>query len=427
MMNVESKQAGDSNAESLSNNYLGICNVYSGNYDSALYFLNISLNQRLKGDKNTRAVCDLYSNIGVCYDYKGDFASALGAYLKSLKIAEFTKDTTALAKLNNNIGAVYFQQREYRKSLDYFLQALIMRERLNETSGIATCCLNISNCYDNLKMRDEQDKYIEKCIRFAKLSSDSSILAESYSMIAERLCDKIKFKEAVPYFLNSINCYRSIGETRGMSDVLYQLGSNYFRLKEYKLAYKAMLESYSLAKSINYLSGVSSGAAGLAIAFSYLNKPDSTEHYIAIYRNAYDSLYSQNNAGLIAEMQTKYGTEKKDQENKLLTARNELAEQNAKKQRLITIFILVCMIAIAIVSFFIYYAYKSKKRANEKLELLNREILDSKEKIEIQKDMIEEKQKSIIESIYYAKRIQESLLPSKKYIGKKLKDLQKGN
>jgi hypothetical protein len=40
---------------------------------------------------------------------------------------------------------------------------------------------------------------------------------------------------------------------------------------------------------------------------------------------------------------------------------------------------------------------------------------------------IEEKQKEIIDSIQYAKRIQSAMMPMEKYIDKNLKRLKKGN
>jgi hypothetical protein len=45
--------------------------------------------------------------------------------------------------------------------------------------------------------------------------------------------------------------------------------------------------------------------------------------------------------------------------------------------------------------------------------------------IEMQKSIVDEKQKEILDSIHYAKRIQQSLLPSDKYIEKNLKRLNK--
>ena len=43
--------------------------------------------------------------------------------------------------------------------------------------------------------------------------------------------------------------------------------------------------------------------------------------------------------------------------------------------------------------------------------------------IEYQKELVEEKQREIMDSIYYARRIQRSLLPTEKYIDKSFKRL----
>ena len=45
--------------------------------------------------------------------------------------------------------------------------------------------------------------------------------------------------------------------------------------------------------------------------------------------------------------------------------------------------------------------------------------------IEVQKQIVDEKQKAVLDSIYYAKRIQQSLLPTEKYINKSLGRLNK--
>ena len=45
--------------------------------------------------------------------------------------------------------------------------------------------------------------------------------------------------------------------------------------------------------------------------------------------------------------------------------------------------------------------------------------------IQVQKQVVEEKQREVLDSIHYAKRIQQSLLPTEKYIYKSLSRLKK--
>jgi ligand-binding sensor domain-containing protein len=81
-----------------------------------------------------------------------------------------------------------------------------------------------------------------------------------------------------------------------------------------------------------------------------------------------------------------------------------------------------------------YNKHKTKKLVQDRIRLeqivniRTKELRDEKEKVELfnneiiaQKKLIEEKQKNIIDSINYAKRIQTALMPTKKYIDKYLK------
>ena len=84
-----------------------------------------------------------------------------------------------------------------------------------------------------------------------------------------------------------------------------------------------------------------------------------------------------------------------------------IAYAESKKQKIIIFS--VCGILLLVVAFavFAYRSFLQKKKAN--IEITK------------QKHTIEEKQKEILDSIYYARRIQRALLPSEKYIGKNLK------
>jgi hypothetical protein len=62
-------------------------------------------------------------------------------------------------------------------------------------------------------------------------------------------------------------------------------------------------------------------------------------------------------------------------------------------------------------------------RSLAKSRKANRIIQSQKKEVETQKLLLEEKQKEILESMRYAKRIQTSLLPTGKYIGRKLGEL----
>ena len=130
-----------------------------------------------------------------------------------------------------------------------------------------------------------------------------------------------------------------------------------------------------------------------------------------MYTQIKDSIFNKENAAQVAEMQTKYETEKKEKE--LIKSKTESEKQTVIRNAFIAGFAFMIVLAI-----FIFRGYRNKQK-------LNIQITAQKHKVEIQKDLLEEKQKEILDSIHYAKRIQESLLPNEISIDRALKRLQK--
>jgi serine phosphatase RsbU (regulator of sigma subunit) len=119
-----------------------------------------------------------------------------------------------------------------------------------------------------------------------------------------------------------------------------------------------------------------------------------------------DSIQSINNSRIITEMNTKYETDKKQKENELLQAQNQLSAATIKQQRIITWLVIGGLLITLVLAFFIFKGLKQQRKANKIISVQKKEV-------EKQKDLVEEKQKEIIDSINYAKRIQSSLLANR--------------
>jgi serine phosphatase RsbU (regulator of sigma subunit) len=103
-------------------------------------------------------------------------------------------------------------------------------------------------------------------------------------------------------------------------------------------------------------------------------------------------------------MESIYENEKKSSQIKELNTENQLKENELEKKRVIQIFLVLIVLSAFVFTFFLLKAYKEKKKANELISLQKLET-------EKQKHIVEEKQKEIIDSINYAKRIQSAYLP----------------
>jgi tetratricopeptide (TPR) repeat protein len=123
-----------------------------------------------------------------------------------------------------------------------------------------------------------------------------------------------------------------------------------------------------------------------------------------------DSLKDERTTKAIAEMQTKYESEKKDIE--IVMQKSEIEKQHTLRN----VFIIGSGILLLLLVFILRGFYQKKKD--------NKIITEQKKEVEHQKTLVEEQKKELVDSIHYAERIQKTLMPSEKYIEKHFNELK---
>jgi len=137
----------------------------------------------------------------------------------------------------------------------------------------------------------------------------------------------------------------------------------------------------------------------------------SYEHYLR-YFALKDSIYNEENTVRTTQQQLNYEFDKRSAADSVKNAEASKQAQfrhdeEMSHQRGLTYAGIVGFAAMILITTLSYRAYKAKIRSNAEIAK--------------QKERVEEKQKEIMDSIHYAKRIQQSLLPTEKYIAKRLK------
>jgi tetratricopeptide (TPR) repeat protein len=99
---------------------LGNIHREKGLYKSALSFYEKALDIRNKEVANTN------ENIGLTYQYNGEYSNALSFHLETLRIREkcISLDDPAIASSYNNIGGVYNDIGDYSRALSFFQKTL---------------------------------------------------------------------------------------------------------------------------------------------------------------------------------------------------------------------------------------------------------------------------------------------------------------
>ncbi|MBI2966848.1 MAG: tetratricopeptide repeat protein [Bacteroidetes bacterium] len=367
-----------------------------------------------------------YHQLGIIAYYRGAYNEALKNYILSLSVCEklqtaddsvlVLKARTSIAQNYHNIGKVFYRQKNYGKALDYYRQALRIFERLRNKNGMSSCFNNISGIY-------YEKKNFEKCLSFLKKSLEIEKEGKNPDNIATRLHNiGIIYrnigdrKKAMDHFMDALQIREQAGDLKGMAYSYNDIGLFFYQDKNYSKAIENINKGMEIALKSGVKERIKAAYESLAKIYGAMGKAKEAYEYYERFAQIKDSILNEETSRQIAEMQTKYESDKKENENEILRKEKALQKLEITKQKIIISFISAGIILLIFLGFYIYRNYLRKKKANIELNIRNNTILNQKGEIELQKKIIEEKNRSITDSIYYAQRIQEAILPSDKSI-----------
>lgn len=371
--------------------YNSIGNIYErqGKYPEALKFFLSSLKLYLEAG-NKKGEASAYANMGLVYVNQNNFSDALKNDIASLKIYEAMGDKNGQAIANLNIGNVYATQNNFKEALKYFLVSLKISEEVGNKINIANLTANIGLIYQLDGNYNEAIKSYKKSLSFYEEVGSKSGIAVCYGNMGEALIGQKNYSEARKYLNKGIDLARQIGDKECL-----------------KNAYIAFTQMDS-------------------ITGNYRGAYENHKKYI-LYR---DSLNNEETRNMTIQNQMTFDFEKKEaiataEHKKELENQQSLSEERNRKQKTIITFVIAGLLLVLIFSGFVFRSLQTTRKQKNIIEEQKNIVELQKKQVEEQKILVEEKQSAIIDSIFYARRIQQSLLPTESYIEKTLKRLMK--
>lgn len=404
-----------------------------------------------KNIDNDTIIGDLYKSLGYTCELKSDYENAIKYYLKSLTYKEKLNDIKGQASNYNSIGLIYYYQRNYQQSLDNLKKALKLVKKIDFKFGIASILTNIANIYmerDNNKVDsiniaidyyrqalDIDHKIDDKYAIASTLHNIGVSHATKITSLSEKI-DKLQFqKDTVPdtekllkdslnelidqykttidaeidttlsYFFKSIDIKKSIADSANLAITYLNIAALKNKpQKKFKEALQYLKLAKEIAKKFELNKLLVDIYNEMSFTYSNLNNYKKAYEYKVSYDELKDSLSAQDLNKTLAELQEKYENDKKEKE--IALQRSKIKQQTTFQTALI-IFILL----LIILAFVVLRGYQNKRKANLLLEERNKQI-------ELQKAEIEIKNKDIMDSINYARRIQQAILPPSEIISR---------
>jgi serine phosphatase RsbU (regulator of sigma subunit)/tetratricopeptide (TPR) repeat protein len=387
----------------------GKVNYFLNAYDSTIWQFNLpEAYNKLKYVAKLSIKLDYDSGLYRAYHTMAGYCSrtnngefAIENRMKALAIAERMNDSTKIISQWSGIGLAYQNMGKADSGLVYFFRAKPFTDRVGNRDKMARLNLFIGWSYQTLGNNKEALRYLQKSLKLRKeikyiegIFSSLGSIRSSYIALHDYDSAMIICREECALYIktqgenSAAPCYNYMGE-------IYELmGKRDSALGCYK-------KSLSIFTAENNRQGLSSVYKNLASVLQAKGDSLLAFRYYKMHIALRDSLAEVESRITKARMKEIYDLESKN-------AEIDMKEKDIEAQKKSLIGLGLILGISCILGIIIFLGYRQKKRI----------ALD----LSIQKKVVEEKNLDITNSIVYAKRIQQAILPSIPQIKKALPD-----
>lgn len=294
------------------------------NFDTSRMYGEQSV--QLAGDRDNGSCMGRSLNtLGAAYWIKGDHETALKYYFQALEYCKSERMKEWESTILGNIGIIYTDRKEYDRALQYLHRALSMKSALKDSIGLVRTMNNIGKLYTEMPMADSALVYYYACLpyfdAFPKLKQGKGIVLNNIGSI---FLDKNDFSNARRYFEESLKIREEIGDKGGMSIVFSNLGQMAQMEGKHQEAISYFEQSLELSHQTGSNTDLSDVWKKLSEAYREQKNYAKAYEYLAKYTLHQDTLYRQEAAASIANMEIKYQTAQKVAEIKALESENRI-------------------------------------------------------------------------------------------------------
>jgi serine phosphatase RsbU (regulator of sigma subunit) len=435
---------------------IGYLNKSKGNNTQAIdyYHKSLKIYEEIGDEKGK--VSSL-TNIGLIYGSQGDNIQAIEYHQKSLKISEETIDKSGVATSLVNIGSIYEAQGKIENSLKYYYSALKINEEISDKRGIALSLNKIGMLYLARSDFKTSLEYLQKSYVFYNEIGDKYGKALCLNNIGLVSFGKGDYPKALNSYHNSFSVLEEIGHEKGIASVFNNIGNIYSEQKNYPKSLEYYQKTYELGEKTNDIIIIAGALNNLAALYrdmgilfkaqqygekslaisksigypekikytaellsSIYEKQENFDKALEMYKlhiQMRDSLNNEETQKVTAQQQAKYEYEKQKALDDAEHEKQIAIEQEAKeKQQIITYATGGGLGLVGVFLIFVFNRLQVTKKQKLVIEEQKKEVESQKEVVELAHSELEEKNQEIMDSITYAKRIQNAILPPLKVV-----------
>ncbi len=417
--------------------------VYNDKSDSAckLYAAGI---EKIKDKKNDKFRADQMVEAGYKIIEKGNYLEGIDFNTKASELYIQLGDSIGIGQAYNNIAFMYQQMGLSELALEFYYKSLNIRKAINDYSGVGESYTNLSFEYFSIGELDTALYLIDLAIENRNKGNSKSGTAKTVNSKGYFLQNAKRYDEAMVCFRQAAAIWVEVNGV-GNPRVTYNIGfihkiqkrydsTLYYYNQAYEiskathdiyseiyvlnglatisleqenadqaLAYST--KAYELAKTLGSMNELRSASLTLSTVYKKKGDFENALFYTTEFYKYRDSMNTTAKQKSVYQQEAKFRFEQnmlaiqKEQELK-----DAVTEADTQRKNVIIIFTIAGLILVIVFTGFLFNRFRITRMQKATIEV-------QKHEVERQKHMLEEKNTEILDSITYARRLQEAILP----------------
>jgi tetratricopeptide (TPR) repeat protein len=350
-------------------------------------------------------------NMGYLFEKTGNVRAA-EYYGAAIKVAELTKDYDLVGKAKADLASLYFDLGEDAYGLKLCMEAIEILKKHNAFVSLAGAYNALGSYYHDKNNIDRAYYFYTKSLEARKKTDDKEGIVSNYGNIGSIYLARKEYDKAKFYYDLQLKASEELGQDLLIAYAHDNLSSYYQRIKDLDKAEKHSLLTLESGKKLSSPELLSRASDYLYRIYRVKKNYLRSLEMLELQHRMEDSLDNQNVQKIVLKLQFKNEFEKQsaDERAKAKAEQEKIKTENREKQRIqniITVSVSAGFLLLLILAIVIFRSLQQNKKKNY--------IISE------QKKLVEEKNKEVTDSIKYARRIQQSLMPTEKYIERNLK------
>lgn len=362
-----------------------------------------------------RGLARCHNDVGVSYFNLAQYPEALRHYFAALKVRTEMGNKPGIAASYNNIGIIYSVMGNFEEALKNHFASVKIKQAAGDTLNLHHSYTNIGAAYEHMKRPEDALRYHRLALANLEAQRYEAKMADAYINIGNALNTLEKEDEALQNLERAQTIFEKYGNKFGLAVSKFNMSEIYISRGEYRKGLATLYKARDFAHEAGMLDLEKEAEANLTWAYEKMGNPKEALVHYKRHVALTDSIFNEENTKQMVRAEMNHEFEKKEAATRAEQEKRDAIAQAEKRRQRIILFSISGFGLLALG--FAGHAWRSftqKKKAN--IEITR------------QKQIIEVKQKEILDSIFYARRIQQSLLTNERYIERTLRHLrQAGN